>query len=113
MGEKQLTFAGLETKYIRLENKSLSTPAELGESLIEEKGKKEEGTFAVTAGKESGGIPACKSPTPGQKLEKNGDACIVGVQLLKNVAAKATFVIFFGAQGGSQKEAKAEMAVER
>jgi hypothetical protein len=113
-GGTRMTFTGLEKRYAKIENVSPSTAGELGESYIEEGGvRKVETTFKVVEGKEIGGTPPCRFPTEKQQLEKKGDACIIGVELLKEGAASATLVMEYGALGGTRNLAKATLPVKR
>jgi hypothetical protein len=115
-GETELTFAKGAKKgakeYIVVENVSPSNAAELGESFMEEGGKRQENVFKVAPGIKSGAIEPCKFPTEGQELEKKGDNCDVGVELVAETAATGTFVLWFGGLHGNQKEAKVTMNVK-
>lgn len=111
-GETELTFVAKETKYIVIENAG-NAAGELGESFIEEGGvRKAETIFKVTNGTETTEIKPCKFPTPGQELERKGDKCDIGVELVKETKATATFVVEYGGLHGNQKEGKATIPVK-
>jgi hypothetical protein len=117
-GESEITFTLAEgagaKKYIILENVSLSTPAELGESYIEEGGvPRAETVFKVIAGIKSGMIEPCKFPTKNEQLEKKGGNCIIGVEFVAATRGRtAKYVQEYGTIGGTLKEAKGSIVVK-